>query len=375
MNDAALVAEKRALRFHDDPLAWLEHLAAQGKGAAWVAKGELCVVDARAGRAILANADAHYAEHSDFFMTRSGLFGPRETQLAMGRAVRQHVSQRLREVDIPQLLRSERIGTDWPRAGCELVRRFAGPLASGDYRSRRFNRILDDILETRVLNREGRQLGAIAAAIRRRLFRHALSRERANGLRRGDETPRDILDIVFQHAPHASDAQIMKLYAGFVIALLGSIGFVLGWTVLLAVHNGRTAENPQHLISEALRLYPIAWWMPRKPVVAHDVLGHAVAASDCVIVSPYAIHRDSAHWPEAERFLPERWAGTPDRSAWMPFGEGAHSCLAVGLVYELVGRFLDALWTLGPWRIEIADWRPSIAAALAPPQFRLLRQT
>ena len=35
----------------------------------------------------------------------------------------------------------------------------------------------------------------------------------------------------------------------------------------------------------------------------------------------------------------------------------------------------EALWTLGPWRIEIADWRPSIAAALAPPRFRLLRQT
>jgi pentalenene oxygenase len=101
------------------------------------------------------------------------------------------------------------------------------------------------------------------------------------------------------------------------------------------------------------------------------LLGHEVDPGWTVIVSPYAVHRNPACWPEPENFLPERWAQPLDRSAWLPFGAGPHSCVAIGLTFQLLQRLLGAFFERR-WRIEGGDGAPLIGPALAPPLYRLV---
>lgn len=91
------------------------------------------------------------------------------------------------------------------------------------------------------------------------------------------------------------------------------------------------------VVREALRLYPAAHVLGRRCTQGPDVLGDFTVEEDTIVfASPYVIHRTEKYWPEPTRFLPERfmpggcWAGvggTTPRLAWMPFGNGARSCI------------------------------------------------
>ncbi|MEQ1508678.1 MAG: cytochrome P450, partial [Myxococcota bacterium] len=58
---------------------------------------------------------------------------------------------------------------------------------------------------------------------------------------------------------------------------------------------------------ETLRLWPAVWFIERRAVAADEVAGHPVPAGGQVGVSPWAIHRDPARWPDPERFDPDRF--------------------------------------------------------------------
>lgn len=85
------------------------------------------------------------------------------------------------------------------------------------------------------------------------------------------------------------------------------------------------------VFEEAMRLYPSAPILPR--LVAEDtVLGaHQVPRGARVLVNLYNIHRHPRHWPDAERFAPERFAPEARRGrhrfANIPFGAGSHLCV------------------------------------------------
>ncbi|MBI1376333.1 MAG: cytochrome P450 [Frankiales bacterium] len=89
------------------------------------------------------------------------------------------------------------------------------------------------------------------------------------------------------------------------------------------------------VLDEALRLYPPAWLVTRRST-APDVLGGVeVPAGALVVVSPWLVHRDPAHWPDPERFDPSRFldpAGARRRDvaampAYLPFGAGPRLCV------------------------------------------------
>jgi hypothetical protein len=355
------------LTFEADPLGWLDALAASGEGARSLPSRQLCISDAEAGRAILHNKQGLFEEHSDFFTTRDGIFAPRRAQQAMGRDVRSLLAAGLAGADAEAA--AERLGreTDWPGSGCALVAGLGMPLLAGPGRSHRFRFLLDEIVRVRILERGIREPGRIRAAIRKRQFLAAFGRER-----RRPEQPDDALGLVFAQGGAASDPQLAEVFLGFVFSLVSSAGLTLGWTLKLALSNDKADLPPDHLVSEALRLYPIAWWLARRPAGPMTLLGHRLDPSDTVIVSPYAIHRNPASWSEPTRFLPERWAQPLDRSAWLPFGAGPHSCIAAGLTFQLLQRLLRAF--LGQrWKMEGGTGKPLIGVALAPPLFRLIR--
>ncbi|KAI1290215.1 Cytochrome P450 4V2 [Halotydeus destructor] len=84
-------------------------------------------------------------------------------------------------------------------------------------------------------------------------------------------------------------------------------------------------------IKEAQRMIPSVPLIARKVNKDTDINGYTVPAGSSVLVATYFIHRDERHWPEPEKFLPERFApeNSKDRHSYahLPFSAGARNCL------------------------------------------------
>jgi cytochrome P450 len=358
--------------FASDPLAWLDALARSGRPVEWMAPRQLCVADAAAARQVLRNEGGLYAEHSDFFTTEAGTFGPRPLQVEVGRRGRSMVERHLRGADFRSAVAALAPAAAWPRAGNQLMLDLTRPLLACPDRAPPFHRLLGEIVDRGILARGTERRGGWLRRIRRFRFFLAIEREREAWRRRGhgpDE--RDLLDLVFDAGQEAPTEQLIEIYLGFVFSLASSVGFALGWSVLLAVRHDATDEPPKHIVSEALRLYPVAWLLGRRPIVTHELAGTRVSPGDEVVVCPYAVQRSRAHWQDPEIFRPARWRDARDRTAWLPFGAGEHTCAAVSLTFQILERLLAELFTGYSLTLREGAGKPGIGAALAPPPYEL----
>jgi cytochrome P450 len=89
----------------------------------------------------------------------------------------------------------------------------------------------------------------------------------------------------------------------------------------------------EHVVKEALRLYPPAWSLSRTNLEDDTIGGWHIPAGSLVVMNPYAIHRDPRFYEEPQAFRPQRWAdGLEQRNprfAWFPFGGGPRLCIGV----------------------------------------------
>ena len=86
-----------------------------------------------------------------------------------------------------------------------------------------------------------------------------------------------------------------------------------------------------------MRLYPPVPFMSREAIGA-DRLGDAeVTPGTRIIIAPWVLHRHRKLWPDADLFVPERFApenrGKIPRFAYLPFGAGARIC--VGMTFAM----------------------------------------
>jgi len=81
------------------------------------------------------------------------------------------------------------------------------------------------------------------------------------------------------------------------------------------------------VVRETLRLYPPAWVFDRSPRRDLRVAGYTVPKGANMLFSPYVVHRDPALWEAPDEFRPERFAVTPPRHAYLPFGDGPRICV------------------------------------------------
>jgi cytochrome P450 family 135 len=95
------------------------------------------------------------------------------------------------------------------------------------------------------------------------------------------------------------------------------------------------------VVKETLRLRPPV------PVVVRTLLepmrlgGHDLPSGTTVAPCIHLIHRDERHYPEAHRFLPERFVGKqPGTYTWIPFGGGVRRCLAASYAEMEMKRVL-----------------------------------
>jgi cytochrome P450 len=355
-----------SLPFDHDPLAWLDETAARAGSVRWIGPGRLCVYDADIARSLLVNDEGRVADHSDFFGDGPTALAPRDRQVALAREALALVQNRLRSIDCAAEAARLEARSEWPAEGSALLLRIMRPLLAAPGRSPQFQAALDHVVASRILSRHQAPKGAVRRAYDRFRFFRAFSREAGLGREEGD-----LLGALLRHAGHLEEEALVQLYAGFVFATVGSVGFALGWSLLLAAEHGRILyPRPSHLVSEALRLFPVAWLFERSTARPDEIGGERVARNDALVISPYAIHRHPAYWEEPLAYRPERWQGRTGRTPWLPFGAGAHSCVAAGLTLELVGNLLAAISARGPV-VERLGGGPSLGAALAPPRFAL----
>ncbi|MFD4670770.1 cytochrome P450 [Lentzea sp. NPDC058450] len=82
--------------------------------------------------------------------------------------------------------------------------------------------------------------------------------------------------------------------------------------------------------TEVLRKYPL-WLVMRRTAVEVELGGAVLPPGTEVILSPHTMHHDPVHFPDPERFDPDRWI--PERAkelpkgAFVPFGGGIHQCI------------------------------------------------
>jgi len=359
--------------FEADPLVWLDEFAASGDPVRWIAPRQLCVADARIARAVLRNDGGLYPDHSDFFATDYGTFGPRPLQVELGRAARHFIEARL--PSLPLEAEAARLGpaSRWPRAGGTLLMRALHPLLAAPDRRPAFRRRLAGVVEHGILARDAGGDRGLARRLRRFAFVLAFDTEREARARGGAGEPRDLLDLVLDIGAAAPSEQLIEVYLGFVFALVSSVGFALAWSVLLAVRHGQTAAPPRRIALEALRLYPVAWLLGRRPAAPHRLAGIDVGPEDEVVVCPYAVHRSPLNWAEPTRFDPGRWAAHPDRGGWIPFGAGPHACAGVSTTFLILDRLLGALFEEHDLSVAEVGASVGLGTALAPPPFVLRR--
>ncbi|MEC4020198.1 cytochrome P450 [Streptomyces sp. H27-D2] len=367
-----------AAAYRHDPLAYLAAEFDDAQDVWRYASNRVCVAGPAAAREVMGNRRGTFAETSDFFHTRDGVFGPRAAQIEIGRAARALVRRRLDagRADLPRLVGDRLAPTSsWPDAGNLLVREHLREVLLCRDAPERLHEAVDGIIARAVLAGARRRHSAMSRLRFRRRATHVLIREirarRSAGVSLGVGEPRDLLDVVVAGAgPSAEPADLAEVYLSFLFATVGSIGFALGWSVhLLGTHPRTDGDEPGWIAREAMRLWPVAWLFSRTPSRAHDLAGVTVGPRDEVNVCSYLVHRHPRHWDRPDEFVPSRWAESVHDPAFIPFGFGPHTCAGATVTMALLEDLIRVITR--DWHLSVTDGGdgPHLGPALAPPRF------
>jgi cytochrome P450 len=109
------------------------------------------------------------------------------------------------------------------------------------------------------------------------------------------------------------------------------------------------------VFDEALRLYPPAWIITRKSLMADQIGPYRVPAGALVVLSPYVTHRMPQFWPNPEGFDPERFSDDQvagrQRFAYFPFGGGPRLC--IGNTFAILEAQLVLASVAGRYRLDL----------------------
>ena len=121
----------------------------------------------------------------------------------------------------------------------------------------------------------------------------------------------------------------------------------------------REIPELENALKESLRLHPPLVILLRKVLDPFEVGGFSVAPGKLVAVSPAVSNRLPEHFPDSERFDPDRYR--PERAedeqlfAWIPFGAGRHRC--VGAAFAMMQ--LKAIFSILLRRFDFALAQPA----------------
>lgn len=89
------------------------------------------------------------------------------------------------------------------------------------------------------------------------------------------------------------------------------------------------------VVKESMRLYPPAWVIGRRATGPYEAAGYRFPEGSYVLMSQWVTHRMPELWPDAERFIPDRWLPSEQGGqtilpfAYFPFGGGPRTCIGM----------------------------------------------
>jgi cytochrome P450 len=194
-----------------------------------------------------------------------------------------------------------------------------------------------------------------------------------NGL--DDQQVRDDVVGIFVAGIETSAAALTWLWAALdahpevAAGVRDEVERVVGSQPLAATHVAQLTYTGM-VLREVLRLYPVAWIIPRTAKEPDEIGGVPVDAGATVLVSPYLTHRMEGVWERPHVFDPQRFAPGGDeqrhRYSYLPFGGGAHHC--IGSHFFTVEATLIVAAMFSRYRTALRGPPPSIqpAATLRP---------
>nr|AAM74366.1 Putative cytochrome P450 [Oryza sativa Japonica Group]AAN04180.2 Putative cytochrome P450 [Oryza sativa Japonica Group] len=122
----------------------------------------------------------------------------------------------------------------------------------------------------------------------------------------------------------------------------------------------------QAVIKETFRLHPpVPFLLPRQATTTIQILGYTIPKGAKVFINVWAMGRDKDIWPEAEKFMPERFLerATDFKGAdfeLIPFGAGRRICPGLPLAVRMVHVVLASLLINFKWRLPVKVERDGV---------------
>uniref|UniRef100_A0A182W6V2 Cytochrome P450 n=1 Tax=Anopheles minimus TaxID=112268 RepID=A0A182W6V2_9DIPT len=135
-----------------------------------------------------------------------------------------------------------------------------------------------------------------------------------------------------------------------------------------AIHEMKYIEM---CINESLRKYPPATTLTRRVENDYRVPGtdqQVLQKGITVAIPVYALHHDPDHFPNPERFDPERFSAEQSEKrhpfAFLPFGEGPRIC--IGLRFGMMQARIGLAYLLKNFRFTLATDKMSVPLKISP---------
>ncbi|MFJ4187024.1 cytochrome P450 [Kitasatospora sp. NPDC089509] len=120
------------------------------------------------------------------------------------------------------------------------------------------------------------------------------------------------------------------------------------------------------VLKEAMRLFPAAALIGRRAVEETVIDGHVIPAGAQLVVAPLVTQRHPGHWPDPERFDPDRFLPEEEKArhryAWFPFGGGPRAC--IGQHFSMLESVLTLGVLLRDFDVEVVDRRVALAQGI-----------
>ena len=136
--------------------------------------------------------------------------------------------------------------------------------------------------------------------------------------------------------------------------------------------HARSLSYTGRVFSEALRLYPPPWLIPRC-ATCPDTLpsGHQVSKGAQLFVSPFRTQRDPGLFEYPLQFDPDRFqsdkVATMIPGSYFPFGAGPRGCIGETIARAQVALILATMFRNHRFRLQLADFpRPAPLLTLRP---------
>jgi cytochrome P450 len=192
--------------------------------------------------------------------------------------------------------------------------------------------------------------------------------------------------------PSMTDDLIRDQLLTMLIAGHDTTTALLAWTLVLLVQHPETLQraagevdtfltteppDPEQIdqldflesvVHESLRLYPPIHLGNRRVADGAESAPTALKPGRRLLYSIYLTHRDPRHWPDPDRFDPDRFRRSPAPApyAFVPFGGGPRNC--IGAHFGLVEAKVVLAYLLRHWRLSPLDRpvRAHMGATLEP---------